>query len=99
MFRTYTEKEKNRQQAQAKKPAPGPVQQLRGSIQKMDLGGPSPAGSASSTRAHSPAPKLAMPREQALSEYKARQAQGLREIGLVVVGHVDSGKSLSLIHI
>lgn len=93
MFRTYTEKEKNRQQAQAKKPAPGPVQQLRGSIQKMDLGGPSPAGSASSTRAHSPAPKLAMPREQALSEYKARQAQGLREIGLVVVGHVDSGKS------
>ncbi|KAI3624238.1 hypothetical protein CBS14141_002666 [Malassezia furfur] len=82
-------------------PAAGPVQQLRGSLQKMDLGGSSASGTtgsqtgshAGSPRAHSPSPKLNMPREQARAEAHQRDQRGQREIGLVVVGHVDSGKS------
>ncbi|WFD44338.1 hypothetical protein MPSI1_003005 [Malassezia psittaci] len=92
-----------------RKPAPGPVQQLRGSIQKMDLqsnpGEKSTKTSGSQTakttssqtsqtsRANSPAPKLSMSRQQARTEAKERDQRGQREIGLVVVGHVDSGKS------
>lgn len=96
------EKERNKQaQAGARRPAAGPVQQLRGSLQKMDLGGSSASGTtgsqtgshAGSPRAHSPSPKLNMPREQARAEAHQRDQRGQREIGLVVVGHVDSGKS------
>ncbi|WFD00159.1 hypothetical protein MYAM1_002906 [Malassezia yamatoensis] len=87
--------------AAQRKPAPGPVQQLRGSIQKMDLeSNPheksakrSSSQTSQTSRANSPAPKLTMSRQQARTEAKDRDQRGQREIGLVVVGHVDSGKS------
>ncbi|PKI83389.1 Hbs1p [Malassezia vespertilionis] len=58
----------------------------------MELGSrASSPGSGTSTRANSPVPKLMIPREQILETLAAHK--GPCELGLVVVGHVDAGKS------
>lgn len=78
----------------AAKPAAGPVQQLRQSLGKLSVQS-SPGSSPGSTSRSSapPTPKLALSREQILSQLHAQNAQQVRELGLVVVGHVDAGKS------
>lgn len=78
----------------ASKPAAGRVQQLRQSMGKMSVQS-SPSSSPGSTSRSSmpPTPKLALSREQILEQLHAQDAQQAREMGLVVVGHVDAGKS------
>ena len=64
---------------------------------KVNIGSQSPSStslSSSSTRSQlPPTPKLALSREQILQELRVREQTRHREIGLVVVGHVDAGKS------
>ena len=101
--RLTTEKERKREeQAQrpapgARRPAAGPVPQLRGSMQKREIGGGGGGGGSGTgsgtPRSNAPTPKLSMSREEAHCEAVKRIEWGEREIGLVVVGHVDSGKS------
>ncbi|WFD31829.1 hypothetical protein MSPP1_002869 [Malassezia sp. CBS 17886] len=76
-------------------PATGPVQQLRSSLKKMQVVGDSAhGGSNESARGSVPStPKLSIAREQILEELHRRAGEGAREMGLVVVGHVDAGKS------
>lgn len=64
----------------------------------MDVGGGGggPCGGSSAAappRSHVPTPRLAEPREAVRAQAQARLAEGTRALGLVVVGHVDSGKS------
>lgn len=70
------------------------MQQLRQSMGKMSVQS-SPSSSPGSTSRSSmpPTPKLALSREQILEQLHAQDAQQAREMGLVVVGHVDAGKS------
>lgn len=87
-------------------PASGPVQQLRKSVDKMKVsnsssGTPSTHGTSTTSGTPSaqpksqapPTPKLAYSREQMLGMLDEYEKSKQREIGLVVVGHVDAGKS------
>lgn len=80
--------------AKTVRPAAGPVQQLRQSLGKMSVQS-SPNNSPGSVSRSSlpPTPKLTFSREHILGQLHAHDSQQAPVIGLVVVGHVDAGKS------
>ncbi|GEM09894.1 hypothetical protein Rt10032_c09g3911 [Rhodotorula toruloides] len=78
----------------ARPAAAGPVSQLRTDIEAMGLGDGSSRREEERMKAdEEPAPAVTMSKEKILKEVKAKAAKEKPVLSLVVIGHVDAGKS------
>ncbi|EST09005.1 Translation elongation factor EFTu/EF1A, domain 2 [Kalmanozyma brasiliensis GHG001] len=81
--------------AAATKPGGTTVSQLRNEIEALDMhgGGSRAASSAGSAAPSAVSTPMGIAHERIIDEYRKREKDGKAELSLVVVGHVDAGKS------
>ncbi|SNX86238.1 related to translation elongation factor HBS1 protein [Melanopsichium pennsylvanicum] len=72
------------------------ISQLRNEIESLDIHGGSSSKAASSAGSAAPSAvstPMGIAHERIIEEYRKREREGKAELSLVVVGHVDAGKS------
>ncbi|SJX64460.1 related to translation elongation factor HBS1 [Sporisorium reilianum f. sp. reilianum] len=82
--------------AAASKPGGTTVSQLRNEIASLDIHAGSSSRAASSAGSAAPSAvstPMGIAHERIIDEYRKREREGKAELSLVVVGHVDAGKS------